>query len=157
VTGIPQPSHRPRHRRASRVSGPVEAEQHQAACRERVRRSVTHMTAASRAHIGDLIVVITLAGGVSAQIAGVLQLVSYLHSAAATVDRIMKIRRASPPAQRPVTSAARVPETLTSGIGLEHPSFSYRGSAEPVIDNVSCSRISSSSSSPSGRASGSAG
>jgi ATP-binding cassette subfamily B protein len=96
-----------------------------------------HETASSRANIGDLIVVITLAGGVSAQISGALQLMSYLHSAAATVDRIVKIRRASPPAGRPGNGAERVPETLSIGITLENLSFSYPGSPDPVLDKVS--------------------
>jgi ATP-binding cassette subfamily B protein len=96
-----------------------------------------HDTATSHATIGDLVVVITLAGGVSAQIAGVLQLMSYLHSAAATVDRIVKMRQASLLSQRPSTEANPVPETLRSGITLENLSFSYPGSPTPVLDNVS--------------------
>jgi ATP-binding cassette subfamily B protein len=96
-----------------------------------------HDTAAGHTNIGDLVVVITLAGGISAQVSGVLQLMSYLHAAAATVDRIVKMRQAAPPTRRLSADAPPVPATLRDGITLENLTFSYPGSQVPVLDNVS--------------------
>lgn len=92
------------------------------------------------ASIGDLVLVITLAVQVSVQVSGALGLLSLLQTAGRTVDRIEELRsiaasaRASGRTGRP--ASASVPARLDRGITLEDISFSYPGSAEPVLSGV---------------------
>jgi len=102
-----------------------------------VRQAVT-----GHATIGDLVLVITLAVQVSVQIAGALQLLGLLQTAGKTAERIETLRAMIPAA--PVVPRAgdgearpRVPERLARGISLDHVSFCYPGSAEPVLRDVS--------------------
>jgi len=98
-----------------------------------VRRAAT-----GQASIGDMILVITLAVQVSAQLTGMIQLLSLLQTAGRTVARVESLRAASggprsvPPARR-----RRVPDRLRHGITLDHVSFRYPGSAQTVLDDVS--------------------
>jgi ATP-binding cassette subfamily B protein len=91
------------------------------------------------ASIGDLVLVITLAVQVSVQVSGALGLLSLLQTAGRTVDRIQALRSiaASAP-RRPARADAgvSVPSRLERGITLEDVSFSYPGSAEPVLSGV---------------------
>ncbi|MGH3206830.1 MAG: ABC transporter ATP-binding protein [Trebonia sp.] len=92
------------------------------------------------ASIGDLVLVITLAVQVSVQVSGALGLLSLLQTAGRTVDRIEELRSiaasagASGRTGRP--ASASVPARLDRGITLEDISFSYPGSAEPVLSGV---------------------
>jgi ATP-binding cassette, subfamily B, bacterial len=92
------------------------------------------------ASIGDLVLVITLAVQVSVQVSGALGLLSLLQTAGRTVDRIQAVRSIAAGAQgrggtrRP--ARARVPGRLDRGITLEDVSFSYPGSAEPVLSGI---------------------
>jgi ATP-binding cassette subfamily B protein len=97
-----------------------------------------HDAGTGHAGVGALIVVITLASGVSGQVAGVLGLMTFMHSAGATVDRIIKMRAMSASArQRSIAATEQVPETFRTGITLEHLTFRYPGASGPVLDDVS--------------------
>jgi ATP-binding cassette, subfamily B, bacterial len=87
------------------------------------------------ASIGDLVLVITLAVQVSVQVSGALGLLSLLQTAGRTVDRIEELRSIAASAPRRPARAA-VPRRLERGITLEDVSFSYPGSAEPVLSGV---------------------
>ena len=96
------------------------------------------------ASIGDLVLVITLAVQVSVQVSGALGLLSLLQAAARTVERIEELRSiaASAQAHRRTgragdrTGRAGLPGRLDRGITLEDVSFSYPGSAEPVLSGI---------------------
>ena len=90
----------------------------------------------SRASIGDLVLVITLAVQVSVQVSGALGLLSMLQVAGRTTDRIGELRSiaASQP-RRP--ARARVPGRLARGITLEDVSFAYPGADQPAVSSVS--------------------
>jgi len=88
------------------------------------------------ASIGDLVLVITLAVQVSVQVSGALGLLSLLQTAGQTVDRIQTLRSISASTPRRPASAS-APSRLERGITLEDVSFSYPGSAEPVLSGVS--------------------
>jgi ATP-binding cassette, subfamily B, bacterial len=97
------------------------------------------------ASVGDLVLVITLAVQVSVQVSGALGLLSLLQTAGRTVERIEALRSiaASQPDRgrsgRPGddTGRASLSGRLDRGITLEDVSFSYPGSAEPVLSGVS--------------------
>jgi ATP-binding cassette, subfamily B, bacterial len=105
------------------------------------------------ASIGDLVLVITLAVQVSVQVSGALGLLSLLQTAGRTVDRIQELRSIAASAPRRAAGAggaggagsaggaggaarASVPGRLNQGITLEDVSFSYPGSAEPVLSGI---------------------
>ena len=96
---------------------------------------MVRQAATGHASVGDLVLVITLAIQVSTQIAGALQLMSFLQSAGATVARIGTMRRTSQSATR-TTGQAPAPAVLRQGITLENLSFSYRGSPTPVLRDI---------------------
>jgi ATP-binding cassette, subfamily B, bacterial len=87
------------------------------------------------ASVGDLVLVITLAVQVSVQVSGALGLLSLLQTAGRTVDRIQALRSIAASAPRRPARAS-VPSRLERGITLEDVSFSYPGSAEPVLSGV---------------------
>jgi ATP-binding cassette subfamily B protein len=87
------------------------------------------------ASIGDLVLVITLAVQVSVQVSGALGLLSLLQTAARTVDRIQALRSIAASAPRRPARAS-VPSRLDRGITLEDVSFSYPGSAGPVLSGI---------------------
>jgi ATP-binding cassette, subfamily B, bacterial len=93
------------------------------------------------ATIGDLVLVITLAVQVSVQVSGALGLLSLLQTAGRTVERIEALRSIAASAQGRETTGrparASLPARLDRGITLEDVSFSYPGSAEPVLSGVS--------------------
>ena len=101
------------------------------------------------ATIGDLVLVITLAVQVSVQVSGALGLLSLLQTAGRTVERIDALRTIAASAQGrgrtgrtgdrtgDRTGRAGLPARLDRGIVLEDVSFSYPGSAEPVLSGVS--------------------
>lgn len=91
---------------------------------------VVRQAAAGRATVGDIVLVITLAAQVSAQISGALQLTSYLHSAGAMIDRIAAMRRLAAPSPRGDAPLAPAPAVLRQGITLDRLSFRYRGHRE---------------------------
>jgi ATP-binding cassette subfamily B protein len=96
------------------------------------------------ASVGDLVLVITLAVQVSVQVSGALGLLSLLQTAGRTVERIDALRSiaASKPGQGRTgragdhTGRASLPGRLDREIRLEDVSFSYPGSAEPVLSGV---------------------
>ena len=94
--------------------------------------------AAGQATIGDLVLVITLAVQISAQISAILQLVSMLQASGYTATRIESLRAAStgPDAVSPA-ARRRVPDRFRHGITLDQVSFRYPGSAEAVLEDVS--------------------
>ena len=87
------------------------------------------------ASIGDLVLVITLAVQVSVQVSGALGLLSLLQTAGRTVDRIQALRSIAASAPRRPARAS-VPSRLDRGITLEDVSFSYPGSARPVLSGI---------------------
>jgi ATP-binding cassette subfamily B protein len=96
------------------------------------------------ASAGDLVLVITLAVQVSVQVSGALSVLSLLHVAARTTDRIGDLRAVADPAPVPSAGAAAdaadpagVPGRLVRGITLEDVSFSYPGAERPVLSGVS--------------------
>ncbi|HEX8005990.1 MAG TPA: ABC transporter ATP-binding protein [Trebonia sp.] len=90
----------------------------------------------SRASVGDLVLVITLAVQVSVQVSGALGLLSMLQVAGRTTDRIGELRSVA--ASQPRRSArARVPGRLARGITLEDVSFAYPGADQPAVSSVS--------------------
>jgi ATP-binding cassette, subfamily B, bacterial len=104
----------------------------------------------SRASVGDLVLVITLAVQVSVQVSGTLGMMSQLQVAGRTTDRIGQLRAAAAPdpdsagataAPGPVCLASPdgtgVPERLVRGITLEDVSFSYPGAGSPVLSGIS--------------------
>ena len=102
--------------------------------------------ASGQATIGDLVLVITLAVQISAQISAILQLVSMLQASGYTAARIDSLRAASGGPRvaasadpRVAASAGRrgVPDRFRHGITLDQVSFRYPGSAETVLDDVS--------------------
>jgi ATP-binding cassette, subfamily B, bacterial len=103
---------------------------------------VLELASALRGHasVGDLVLVITLAIQVSVQVSGALGLLSLLQTAGRTVERIEELRSIAASAQgrrrtgRP--ARASVPGRLERGIRFEDVSFSYPGSAEPVLSGI---------------------
>jgi ATP-binding cassette subfamily B protein len=93
------------------------------------------------ASVGDLVLVITLAVQVSVQVSGALGLLSLLQTAGRTVERIEELRSiaasAGDGARTGSAATVSVPRRLDQGIRLEDVSFSYPGSAEPVLSGVS--------------------
>ena len=97
------------------------------------------------ASAGDLVLVITLAVQVSAQVSGALGVLSLLQVAGRTTDRIGELRAVA--AAAPVlpagaalagtADAAGVPGRLARGITLEDVSFTYPGAERPVLSGVS--------------------
>jgi ATP-binding cassette, subfamily B, bacterial len=96
---------------------------------------VVRQAVAGRATVGDIVMVITLAAQVSAQISGAFQLTSYLQSAGTMIDRIASMRRSAAAESRDVPRTSP-PGVLRQGISLERLSFSYAGSAEPVLQDI---------------------
>jgi ATP-binding cassette subfamily B protein len=98
-----------------------------------VRRAAT-----GQATIGDMVLVITLAVQVSAQLTGALQLMSMLQAAGHTVARVESLRAASGGVRAvPPAGTRRAPDRFCHGITLDHVSFRYPGSAEAVLRDVS--------------------
>jgi ATP-binding cassette, subfamily B, bacterial len=96
---------------------------------------ITRQAVAGKASIGDLILVITLAIQVSAQITGALQLMSVLQSASRTVSRIEAMRRATR-AARPAARPLPAPAPLRSGITLADLGFTYPGWRTPALRDI---------------------
>lgn len=91
---------------------------------------------AGRATIGDLVLVITLAVQVSVQITTTLQLLGLLQSVSKTAERIESLRAMMPLPASPAGKSRPVPGRFRQGIVLEHLSFRYPGSAEPVLHDI---------------------
>jgi ATP-binding cassette, subfamily B, bacterial len=87
------------------------------------------------ASIGDLVLVITLAVQVSVQVSGALGLLSLLQTAGRTVERMEALRSIAASAPRRPARVS-VPRRLDRGITLEDVSFSYPGSAAPVLSGI---------------------
>lgn len=84
--------------------------------------------------IGQVVLVMTLAIQVSSQVAGALSLYGALLGAGRTVEQISKLRAAG---RRPDEAQdVEIPGLLRQGIRVEHLTFSYPGSAAPVVDDV---------------------
>lgn len=96
---------------------------------------VVRQATAGRATVGDIVMVITLAAQVSGQISGAFQLTSYLQSAGTMIDRIASMRRSASAEPRDVPRIPP-PDVLRHGISLERLSFSYAGSAAPVLQDI---------------------
>jgi ATP-binding cassette subfamily B protein len=96
---------------------------------------VVRQAATGHATVGDVVLVITLAIQVSAQITGMVQLISSLHTAAAMTARIAFLRSLSA-ADPPSMPQSPVPGALRHGITLDRVSFSYPGSAAPVLRGI---------------------
>ncbi|UUV31579.1 ABC transporter ATP-binding protein/permease [Amycolatopsis roodepoortensis] len=86
--------------------------------------------------VGDVVLVITLAVQVNAQVAAALSVLSTLHAAGHTLRRLDSLK--TWPTREPRTPAAvrPVPARLRHGIRLEAVSFSYPGSDRPVLREV---------------------
>ncbi|MFD8782874.1 ABC transporter ATP-binding protein [Kitasatospora sp. NPDC059599] len=89
-----------------------------------------------RAGIGDVVLVVTLAGQVSGQVSTGLDLLSKVYAAALGIARFERVTGAlaGPSQDRAATAAA--PSALTGGITLRQVSFCYPGSREPVLRDV---------------------
>lgn len=92
-----------------------------------------------QASVGNLVLVITLAVQVNAQISGALGILSLLQVAGRTVERIGKLRAVASAGSpgRPNPVGGTVPSRLAEGITLEDVSFTYPGAARPVLSGVS--------------------
>jgi ATP-binding cassette subfamily B protein len=101
---------------------------------------VVHQASQGRATVGGILLVITLAVQVSAQIAGALGQLSTLQTAGRTVERIQILRKmVGAPGRangRRRPSLSPVPERLTKGITLEAVSFHYPGTSDLALDNI---------------------
>jgi ATP-binding cassette subfamily B protein len=86
------------------------------------------------ATIGGIVLVITLAVQVSAQVTGSLELLAVLQSASCTTERIKGLRAMGPPAAR--GGGRPVPAGFRHGIVLEHLGFCYPGRAEPALHDI---------------------
>ncbi|WP_328946837.1 ABC transporter ATP-binding protein/permease [Streptomyces sp. NBC_00250] len=94
-----------------------------------------------RAGIGDVVLLIALAAQVGVQVANALGLLTLLHGAGRTLDRLDRLRTwptgTARPAGSPLeTGGAVVPGRLTEGIRLENVGFSYAGSGRPVLRGI---------------------
>jgi ATP-binding cassette subfamily B protein len=86
------------------------------------------------ATIGGIVLVITLAVQVSAQITGSLELLAMLQFAGGTAERIKGLRAMGLPTVR--SGSRPVPAGFRRGIVLEHVGFCYPGSAEPALHDI---------------------
>jgi ATP-binding cassette subfamily B protein len=102
------------------------------------------------ASAGDLVLVITLAVQVSVQVSSALSVLTLLHVAGRTTDRIGQLRAAAAAApalpagaasagaaSAGTADAAGVPGMLARGITLENVSFAYPGAQRLVLSGVS--------------------
>ncbi|WP_217231922.1 ABC transporter ATP-binding protein [Streptomyces anulatus] len=95
-----------------------------------------------RAGIGDVVLLIALAAQVGVQVANALGLLTLLHGAGRTFERLDRLRTwptgdAARPAGSPSgTGGAVPPGRLTEGIRLENVGFSYPGSDRPVLRGI---------------------
>ncbi|MEU8609285.1 ABC transporter ATP-binding protein [Actinoplanes sp. NPDC048791] len=97
---------------------------------------VTH-AARGRVTVGDVVLVVALAVPMSVQVSSALGLLSTLHGAARTFERITQLgTRATASHHPPVVPTAPVPAELRRGIEFDHVSFSYAGTTRPVLDDV---------------------
>lgn len=94
-----------------------------------------------RAGIGDVVLLIALAAQVGVQVANALGLLTLLHGAGRTFERLDQLRTwptgDARPAGGPSTTGGAVPPgRLTEGIRLENVGFSYPGSDRPVLRGI---------------------
>jgi ATP-binding cassette subfamily B protein len=103
------------------------------------------------ATVGDVVLVVTLAGQVSQQVAAAVTVLQDLQRMGSVYDRLARLRTAVAAADRPLswetdrtgvgtTSPApprrEPPDTLRDGITLEAVGFTYPGTGTPVLDGV---------------------
>jgi ATP-binding cassette, subfamily B, bacterial len=102
-----------------------------------------------QARVGDVILIITLAVQVNAQVSGALGLLAVLQGAGRTARRLGTLRAAAVP-EHPAApgdatgsepapdraGAGPAPGRLRQGIRLDHVSFAYPGRAEPALRDV---------------------
>ncbi|MFJ8659381.1 ABC transporter ATP-binding protein [Streptomyces sp. NPDC093795] len=102
-----------------------------------------------RAGIGDVVLLIALAAQVGVQVANALGLLTLLHGAGRTFERLDRLRTwptgttrpattgtARPAENPPETGGAVAPGRLIEGIRLENVGFSYPGSDRPVLRGI---------------------
>ncbi|MFJ2778091.1 ABC transporter ATP-binding protein [Kitasatospora sp. NPDC087315] len=89
-----------------------------------------------QASVGDVVLVVTLAGQVSGQVSTGLDLLSKVYAAALGIARFERVTGllAGPPQERVATVLA--PSALTGGITLREVSFAYPGGREPVLRDM---------------------
>ncbi len=87
------------------------------------------------ASVGDVLMVITLAAQVNAQVTTAVAMLQGLQRTASLFAEIRWVRGVVA-AQQPVAADAAVPDVLRDGITLTDVSFTYPGTEEPVLEQV---------------------
>lgn len=92
------------------------------------------------ATVGDVVLVVTLAGQVSGQVANGVTLITVLQRAVRTLDRLDSLRDADhdgPDAAPAVARPVHLPERLRDGIRFENVTFVYPGTDKAVLRDFS--------------------
>ncbi|MFI5721541.1 ABC transporter ATP-binding protein [Streptomyces cyaneofuscatus] len=87
--------------------------------------------------IGQVVLTLTLAVQVGAQVATTLGLLGKLQNAGRIVELIARLRSIAPPEPGPAATAAALPAILRGEIRLESVSFAYPGTDRLILDDVS--------------------
>jgi ATP-binding cassette subfamily B protein len=87
------------------------------------------------ASVGDVLMVITLAAQVNAQVTAAVAMLQGLQRTSSMFTEIRWIRGVVA-AQQPAGANATVPDALRKGITLRNVSFTYPGTSEPVLTDV---------------------
>lgn len=90
---------------------------------------------AGQATVGDVLMVITLAAQVNAQVTAAVSMLQGLQRTSSMFTEIRWVRGVVA-AQQAVTADAPVPTALKEGITVRDVSFTYPGTAEPVLTDV---------------------
>ncbi len=83
--------------------------------------------------IGDMVLVISLAAQVGAQVSNALTVLGSVQSAGRTFERLDRLRGWSEYAERPAATGT-APSRLTGGIRFEQVGFTYPGTDRPVLE-----------------------
>ncbi|MEY2397506.1 MAG: ATP-binding cassette, subfamily bacterial [Actinomycetota bacterium] len=98
---------------------------------------VAHRAIAGEAGPGDVVLAITLASQVNGQVAGVVEMATWLISGLRTVGRYLWLVDYSAAATAAIVDEAPAPDHLTTGIDFENVTFRYPATDVEVLRDVS--------------------
>ncbi|MEY2469845.1 MAG: ATP-binding cassette, subfamily bacterial [Actinomycetota bacterium] len=98
---------------------------------------VAHRAISGQASPGDVVLAMTLAGQVNGQVAGVVQLVTWLMSGLKTVGRYLWLVDYAADANMAIEDEAPPPDRLVHGIDFDHVTFRYPTTEVDVLNDVS--------------------
>ncbi len=98
---------------------------------------VVHRAVNGQASLGDVVLALTLAAQVNGQVAGVVQMVTWLMSGLKMVGRYVWLMDYTAAATGPIEGETPPPDHLVHGIDFDHVTFRYPGTDVDVLRDVS--------------------